>query len=1148
MTRNVKKVLSSVIVLSLLFALLMTDTLTYVSASAESDSDISVEKDSNAENAANLIQYNQWLNQQRNHSIKVEQGEKINMESDSFGIDVQSGSRAANVDDADIVVDGPEEITPRYLVDVPKGRPEDVVDEIRENDVTGLLVKTEDDSVIKDKDVVDSYDNTYIMGYDNPDMAANAYLYYNKYVKDGFVQPNTFFFTQTGNDLENLSVKREEEALSSLENISNSTDITVSKNNVIALIDTGVPKSSKNVIGAVSVLGGEPWDDAKDHHGTEMLSVMTQVMPDAKVLSIKALDYNGYGDVASVWAGIKYAISQNVSVINLSLCGKMTGNNVAIQDVINEAVSKGIVVVGAAGNYGSDVRDYIPGNMKNVYVVGAAQSDGWKHPMSNYGDTVRYNVVADSTSEAAARFSAYVAKNNCDMSKLDAGKNTNGWLFEPKMKDNVESGVDGDGFLSANALGINTGGVRAVNGWDCGVTGVNAADITSAMQYDVLDGRGAGYLANIVNKRHKSQNSISSSRYLQISRYDSDFKTRKAFPVGQVVKLKDEFSMYIPKCGIGANGESLAMVVKLTDIEIKAKVSGIKSVSILRMNNSHDGNLYGCTLANTYACNNNDKPVDIDVNGRGQVGVCFNVWIKLTTSPCPVSGSPWDGTVGYNGICPFGFNDLDQSGYDRSWSGKHGNYQEGVTLYSGWYSPMYVNSDYASHLAIDTTSSNNTRVFGKHNDMNNNTGLSANVSASGMHYKWSGFHCETRLVYRANVDLPRYTITPSMAGPGSIAPNAQFEVRGGQTKTVFFLPNQYCHVVSVTTDGVAQSNAVNLRSQTFTNIRADHSVHVVFANDTFKVHYDPNGASNPNQQTGEFTQNTVTGTMADSNYTVGVTGSLRTNAFVREGYTFKGWNTNANGTGVFYPDGYASVDTNFCTTHGATITLYAQWEKKLGTETIKVVSEETGAAMPNIGMKLYKNVNGVWTELPGSIRRTDANGQVSVSDLHWFDYKWVCTSVPAGYQKFSDVTYRINYNALSKTNNVILYMKHCSINLQASVNELISGEHYPGFMYHITGTDVAGVSHSYNVMVPMSGLTGSNVVPDVFAGIYTVTQVPVSRYKPQTAVNVLNATPSGINASVNVRDNTSATVKFPYKITQYQGFSHTNNKTNKLYD
>ena len=55
-----------------------------------------------------------------------------------------------------------------------------------------------------------------------------------------------------------------------------------------------------------------------------------------------------------------------------------------------------------------------------------------------------------------------------------------------------------------------------------------------------------------------------------------------------------------------------------------------------------------------------------------------------------------------------------------------------------------------------------------------------------------------------------------------------------------------------------------------------------------------------------------------SNQTASIATALSTNAFVRTGYTFSGWNTAANGSGTAYSDGASYPFT-------ADVTLYAQW-------------------------------------------------------------------------------------------------------------------------------------------------------------------------------------------------------------------------------
>lgn len=66
------------------------------------------------------------------------------------------------------------------------------------------------------------------------------------------------------------------------------------------------------------------------------------------------------------------------------------------------------------------------------------------------------------------------------------------------------------------------------------------------------------------------------------------------------------------------------------------------------------------------------------------------------------------------------------------------------------------------------------------------------------------------------------------------------------------------------------------------------------------------------------------GTMENQALTYDETKNLTTNAFTKENYTFKKWNTKEDGTGAIYEDGQEV--TNLATEEGATINLYAQWE------------------------------------------------------------------------------------------------------------------------------------------------------------------------------------------------------------------------------
>ncbi len=74
-----------------------------------------------------------------------------------------------------------------------------------------------------------------------------------------------------------------------------------------------------------------------------------------------------------------------------------------------------------------------------------------------------------------------------------------------------------------------------------------------------------------------------------------------------------------------------------------------------------------------------------------------------------------------------------------------------------------------------------------------------------------------------------------------------------------------------------------------------------------------------------FNKNGGTGSMSTLSCVYDKTFTLKANAFKRKGYTFKGWNTKADGTGTY---SYADKEKvkNVSSVAGKTLTLYAQWE------------------------------------------------------------------------------------------------------------------------------------------------------------------------------------------------------------------------------
>ena len=293
-----------------------------------------------------------------------------------------------------------------------------------------LVVMTDKDSVFTDKDtVIGHYGNIYLVQYDSVAKTKEAYARLKGKVKA--VEPDkdvtaatnevtaTLLAEETTKSedtvVEDATEESSEEvtetvnadnAIAGLNDMKTSKEVQKTKG-VIALIDTGVSESD-NVIARVSMI-----DDVLEGngHGDKMLADIVSQDAEAKVLSIRAMNDNGFGTVSSLVAAMEYAIDQKVDYINLSLYARTTLSTSVLEEEIVKATKAGITVVGAAGNDGADVKDYVPGSVEEAYIIGSAKDNGARQELSNFGSTVDYNVVAESTSDATALFTGYISAN-----------------------------------------------------------------------------------------------------------------------------------------------------------------------------------------------------------------------------------------------------------------------------------------------------------------------------------------------------------------------------------------------------------------------------------------------------------------------------------------------------------------------------------------------------------------------------------------------------------------------------------------------------------------------------------------------------------------------------------------------------------------
>ena len=137
-----------------------------------------------------------------------------------------------------------------------------------------------------------------------------------------------------------------------------------------------------------------PWDN--DGHGTFVAGVIAAgqnndtgiagINPDAQIMVLKALDTFGQGYASMVAEAITYAVDNGARIINLSLGGK--GITEIEKLAISHARSNGVIVVVAAGNAGSSLKDYAPAGLQDVITVSATDRNDKRAGFSNWGPAV----------------------------------------------------------------------------------------------------------------------------------------------------------------------------------------------------------------------------------------------------------------------------------------------------------------------------------------------------------------------------------------------------------------------------------------------------------------------------------------------------------------------------------------------------------------------------------------------------------------------------------------------------------------------------------------------------------------------------------------------------------------------------------------
>jgi thermitase len=171
-------------------------------------------------------------------------------------------------------------------------------------------------------------------------------------------------------------------------------NVTTGSGIKVAVLDSGVASDNPDINPKVVLranFSSAATNEDNYGHGTHVAGIVAATSnntigvagtcPGCTILAGKVLDDNGVGSTSAVANGINWAVSNGAKVINMSIGVRASRT---LETAVNNAWSKGVVLVAAAGNGGNQTKIY-PGAYANVIAVAATDNRDAKASFSTYG-------------------------------------------------------------------------------------------------------------------------------------------------------------------------------------------------------------------------------------------------------------------------------------------------------------------------------------------------------------------------------------------------------------------------------------------------------------------------------------------------------------------------------------------------------------------------------------------------------------------------------------------------------------------------------------------------------------------------------------------------------------------------------------------
>ncbi len=170
----------------------------------------------------------------------------------------------------------------------------------------------------------------------------------------------------------------------------------------VAVIDTGINTTDQRTayylrtpVSSGSVVQTETNSADENGHGTQIAGILSESFSDdgltpqqVNLLPVKIADASGKCTILKLYLGMESAMDYGADILNISMGTKNMEGSALLNQAVQEAHDRGIVVVTSAGNNNDDVAGYAPANMDTVITVGSVNEKKELSSFSNHGSTL----------------------------------------------------------------------------------------------------------------------------------------------------------------------------------------------------------------------------------------------------------------------------------------------------------------------------------------------------------------------------------------------------------------------------------------------------------------------------------------------------------------------------------------------------------------------------------------------------------------------------------------------------------------------------------------------------------------------------------------------------------------------------------------